>query len=81
MSKITYWRNVANEGRGSQMTMCLHEACDEVAKLEAEHAELIEALRGLFLGGYCEGGSYASQDFVSKKAMANARALLERINK
>lgn len=43
-NNTAYWRNVANEGRGSQMTQCLHEACDYVARLESESAEMAELL-------------------------------------
>lgn len=30
-----YWRNVANDGRGSLMTDCLHKACDAIDALQA----------------------------------------------
>ena len=42
MSDTVYWRNVANEGRGSTMTACLHEACDEIDRLERELAAVTE---------------------------------------
>lgn len=45
VSDTTYWRNVANQGRGSAMTQCLHEACDRLDQLEREIAELREALK------------------------------------
>lgn len=42
--KTQYWRNVANHGRGAEMTKALHDACDEISKLETQVQELREAL-------------------------------------
>lgn len=53
IGNFAYWRNVANEGRGSQMTQCLHEACDYAVKLETDRAELVEALE-LVLAIMCD---------------------------
>lgn len=36
MDEIQTWRNIANHGRGSQMTEALHQACDSVDRLTAE---------------------------------------------
>jgi hypothetical protein len=35
---ITYLRNVANHGKGADMTSCLHAACDEIESLRAQLA-------------------------------------------
>ncbi|RJR29692.1 hypothetical protein C4564_01880 [Candidatus Microgenomates bacterium] len=34
--KIKLWRNIANHGRGSEMTKVLHEACDELARAKQD---------------------------------------------
>jgi hypothetical protein len=49
--KVTYLRNVANEGRGSTMTAALHDACDEILALHG-HAN---ALRDRLVHEYTNG--------------------------
>lgn len=78
MSDTQYWRIVANDGRGALMTKCLHEACDAVAKLETDRAELVEALE-LIAEGYLGGKQMTPSDMFDH--CINARAILERTSK
>jgi len=46
---IKLYRNIANHGRGSEMTSALHELCDELEKLyEAIENEDMELLRLIY---------------------------------
>jgi hypothetical protein len=53
--QIRYWRNVANDGRGSSMTEALHKACNELdayasllaAVESSRHDALVPELRGV----------------------------------
>ena len=66
IGNFAYWRNVANEGRGSQMTKCLHEACDYAVKLETDRAALVEALMNV-----CNN--------PAGESLADAQALIARL--
>lgn len=45
--QVQTWRNIANYGRGSQMTEALHEACSSVSRLQEDKVYLQRKVREL----------------------------------
>lgn len=75
---VRYWREVANSGRGSTMTACLHAACDEIERLQRDLAAAREAI-AYALAGY-DGRLqpwHQSPQIVLLNALAAAPAKVE----
>lgn len=65
-----YARNVANEGRGSMMCATLHDACDEIDRLQALNAELVAALEIIARGDADRGLQMRD---IARAALAKAK--------
>lgn len=69
--------NVRYDGLSPRAADIIAELLTYQSILEADKSELVEALRGVVCVGYLESkGTFASQDYVSKSAIAKVRAAL-----